>query len=228
MTRPFVATKQSLLGRCSPRPGLELLHRPCEGPPRRGGVELEVVEAAVVPEHLQEPHEGVLRVGVPHDVPPQEVRQRLEEPRLHPVERLDEAVVGEQPAAEAEGLGVLVLRLPERGAARVDEQRLRVDLADEVRQGERRRHARGTLPEQDAPGGVVPEAVRVREAIVLLQEDAPLQPLQLAAEQVRIGLEDRGERAHFPSFHLPTLITAGPGRDIPPPSGSGSGDAAGV
>jgi hypothetical protein len=53
----------------------------------------------------------------------------------------------------------------------------------------------------------VAEAVRVREPFVLLERDGRVEPPQLAAEQVLIGLKDRGERAHFFLFWLGVATT---------------------
>jgi hypothetical protein len=78
----------------------------------------------------------------------------------------------------------------------VDEHRLRVHAPDELRQPERDGGAGGALAEEDAPAGVVTEPVGVRKLLPVAERGVRLQPLQLAAHEIRIVLEDRDERAH--------------------------------
>ena len=51
------------------------------------------------------------------------------------------------------------------------------------------------------------ESVRVGEPFVLLERDVRVEPPELAAEQVLIGLQDRGERAHCFLFWLGVATT---------------------
>jgi len=110
----------------------------------------------------------VLGVGVAHEVAAEEVGQGGEERRAHPIEPLDGAIVGEEPAAEPEGMGVLVLGLAHGRPAGVSHQRLGLDAAHQLGERERVGRPRGSLPQQDVPGLVVPEAVGVGRRLAVL------------------------------------------------------------
>ena len=234
MIRPFVATKLSRLGRCAPasRPTSRAAAPSRERARRGRRVEVELVEPALVLEELQEPHEGVLGVGVAHDVPAQEVGQRRESLGRT---RSNASIVpswANSQRRKRKGWVFSSFALPDRGVPRVHEQRLRVELADELGEPERlaarpsAASRAGRSPRRSARSRTRPGAGRRPAASTWRVE-----PRHLAPEQVRIA--SGGSRRAHPWIHAslfwsgggerllatPRVITPDAGAGIPAPNG---------
>ena len=79
------------------------------------------VELPGIVQEREQQVEEVLTVGVTTDPAPDEVWHAFEQPIAEHIESLDGAIVGEQPAAHAERVGVLHPEVPHRGVPYVDQ-----------------------------------------------------------------------------------------------------------